>query len=354
MMIVPFIVTHTLLSISAISIPFGWTVEAIGLTPYVSTNVLDTFDSSTLHTVEGVDDGLTLTVTLEDSVIASPFIENIYLSMIMFDGTSGFVEWYNGYETAIDLASISFIINQTGYTFASFMMEPNTSIRVPLTLGVPEQGNVDLTTGIILFEPPSSIVLRDAEQMTILERVVWDDIVTTRFGSVLTSDHGVRRILPTRDDQGLIPVSAWVPFPLDQTITPFNPLAGVTTSLEQAKAWATYVMFGAGMFAAGRVEEAFRALEEEYQFMDLRSKAILFEQPNTSFQGINERDRLDVSTFREAVGRYNYLAARVPGATGLINPNPSPFPVITLLLIGGSLVGLFGLFAYLKSRYQRI
>jgi hypothetical protein len=88
--------------------------------------------------------------------------------------------------------------------------------------------------------------------------------------------------------------------------------------------------------------------------MDARSQAILFDEPNTSFEGINERDRLDISTFREAVGRYNYLAARVPGANGLINPNPSPFPINTLILISLGLVGLFALFAIIKSRYQRV
>jgi hypothetical protein len=352
--VLPFLVLHALVPTSQFVIPFGWSFEQLGLHHYVDDDKRESIDLKTLGTVEPFFLDRSLTITFADSVVASPFIENIYLTMVMFDGTSGFLEWYNGFETSIDLASISFIINQTGYTFASSMMEPNSTIRVPLTLGVPEQGDVDVISGFVLFEPPTSIMLRDSEQMTILERVLWDDIITTRFGTIPTSDHGVRRMVPTREELGLIPASAWVPFPLNQTITPFDPLAGVTTSLEQAKAWATYVMFGAGMFAAGRVEEAFRALEEQYVWMHETSQLLLFSEPNTQITGINERGNADRSTFREAVGRYNYLAARVPGASGLINPNPSPFPVLTLSLIGGALMGLFGVFAYIKSRYQNV
>jgi hypothetical protein len=108
------------------------------------------------------------------------------------------------------------------------------------------------------------------------------------------------------------------------------------------------------MFAAGRVEEAFLALETEYQLMDYRSQNILFEEPNTTFQGINERNRMDTSTFREAVGRYIYLAARVPGATGLINPNPSPFTINILILISLGLVSIFTILAFIKSRYKSV
>jgi hypothetical protein len=109
-------------------------------------------------------------------------------------------------------------------------------------------------------------------------------------------------------------------------------------------------MFGRGMFAAGRVEEAFRTLEEEYGFMNPLSQVLLFEQTNTQITGINERGNQDTSTLREAVGRYNYLAARVQGATGLINPNPEPFPWVTLILVSLAVLGLFGAVTYFKSR----
>jgi hypothetical protein len=88
--------------------------------------------------------------------------------------------------------------------------------------------------------------------------------------------------------------------------------------------------------------------------MDYRSQNILFEEPNTTFQGINESNQQDSSTFREAIGRYNYLAARVPGSTGLINPNPSHFTINTFILISLGLVGLFAIFTIIKSRYKSV
>jgi hypothetical protein len=128
----------------------------------------------------------------------------------------------------------------------------------------------------------------------------------------------------------------------------------MVTPLEQAKAWATYVMFGAGMFAAGRVEEAFRALETEYQLMDYRSQNILFEEPNTTFQGINESNRLDNSTFREAVGRYNYLAVRVPGAEGLNTASNYVFSWLAILYLLLAVSGFTFLINLIKSRKNEI
>jgi hypothetical protein len=141
----------------------------------------------------------------------------------------------------------------------------------------------------------------------------------------------------------------WIAYDADTTFIPFALAEPMVTPLEQAKAWATYVMFGAGMFAAGRVEEAFRELETEYQLMDYRSQNILFEEPNTTFQGINERNRLDTSTFREAVGRYNYLAARVPGAVGLtIAPYIDFASLLIVVLL--SVLGIAGLTSFLRKQ----
>jgi hypothetical protein len=43
----------------------------------------------------------------------------------------------------------------------------------------------------------------------------------------------------------------------------------------------------------------------------------------------------------------------VPGAKGLKNPNLSPFPINTLILIFLGVVGLFALLSIIKSRYQK-
>jgi hypothetical protein len=207
--------------------------------------------------------------------------------------------------------------------------------------------------GLVTLFPVRHIFLKEASSLLSTDHIEISEIMQVLNQDADISTHAFQRIPSITDPEASYTSSSWVAVPNEVDVPSHALFQPTVTPLIQAKAWAHYVMFGAGMNAAGRVEEAFRALEKEYQFMDARSQSILFEQPNTSFQGINERNREDTSTFREAVGRYNYLAARVPGATGIINPNPSPFPINTLILISLGLVGLFALFAMIKSRYQR-
>jgi len=112
-------------------------------------------------------------------------------------------------------------------------------------------------------------------------------------------------------------------------------------------------MYGRGMFAAGRVEEAFRTMEAEYGWMHPTSQALIFSQPNTAITGINENGQQDTSTFREAVGRYNYLAARVPGATGLTMPPQTVFPWLDVLILSGVIVGIFGVLILIKASKRK-
>ena len=83
----------------------------------------------------------------------------------------------------------------------------------------------------------------------------------------------------------------------------------ITSIAEQAKAFARYVMYGAGMFAAGRVEEAFLALKKEYTLMSNEAKQYFIDNKDTKVEGINEKGKRDSATFREAQGRISVLAS---------------------------------------------
>ena len=72
-----------------------------------------------------------------------------------------------------------------------------------------------------------------------------------------------------------------------------------------------------------------------------------------SVRGVNENGQADQSTFREAIGRYNYLAARVPGAEGLNGPPAEPFTWITVVYGLIAVVAFAGLFLFIKQRRQR-
>jgi hypothetical protein len=279
-----------------------------------------------------------------------------YISSFAFNDTQAFVELFNPTLSTLSLDDYRFNINDTNYFFLEGLsLLPLSAIRVPVMEGVAVPGRISASDPIIVVMPVTKLwLLKRVDSFALFDTIPLTTSIETRYGSKALATHVFQRHPRTLTPAYTYDPNEWIAYDTDETLLPFALAQPTVTPLEQAKAWATYVMFGAGMNAAGRVEEAFRELEAEYESMDDRSQAILFEEPNTRFQGINERNRLDTSTFREAVGRYNYLAARVPGATGLINPNPSPFPVTTFIFISLGLVGLFAIFAFIKSRYQRV
>jgi hypothetical protein len=80
------------------------------------------------------------------------------------------------------------------------------------------------------------------------------------------------------------------------------------------------------------------------------SQALIFDQPNTKISGLNESSQEDTSTFREAVGRYNYLAARVENAQGLTSPSTQTFNVSTIIVPSLAVGSLILFFLFLKQR----
>lgn len=124
---------------------------------------------------------------------------------------------------------------------------------------------------------------------------------------------------------------------------------------QQAKAFGEYVMYGAGMFAAGRVEEAYQQLKEEYGFMHINAKAFFIQNPNYEIEGINEEGKLDKSTFKEASGRIAVLASRngepsfLPHSSSFSSDNSTIKNAILIALIAMTFVGF-----YLLLKFKRI
>ncbi len=79
---------------------------------------------------------------------------------------------------------------------------------------------------------------------------------------------------------------------------------------EQAKAFAHYVMFGAGMFASERVHEAFLSLRSEFELMSIDAKIYFSENKSVKITGINERGVLETVTFLNAHNRISLLASK--------------------------------------------
>jgi hypothetical protein len=192
-------------------------------------------------------------------------------------------------------------------------------------------------------------LLKRVDSFALFDTIPLTTSIETRYGSKALATHVFQRHPRTLTPAYTYDPNEWIAYDTDETLLPFALAQPTVTPLEQAKAWATYVMYGAGMLAAGRVEEAFRALETEYNAMNEVSKALIFSQSNTRISGINENNQEDRSTFREAVGRYNYLAARVDGATGLTMPSPTTFPWTNVLVIVGGVVLVIGFLYGMKT-----
>ena len=304
---------------------------------------------------ETIEYTFTVTIT-NDGVIMNPLVgEKPFISSFGVNVSHHFVSLFNPTLNSLNLDNYGLVVNDTYYGFELGSFIPSmTEKRIELIEGVAEIGFIGENNPLVSYFPIQHIYLREASTFLFIDRIEITDRMQFLNQDVSIVTHAFQRKSSITDPEESYTSTSWIAVANEEQVPIHSLFQSIITPLTQAKAWAHHVMFGAGMNAAGRVEEAFRALEIEYEWMDNRSQQILFEEPNTSFQGINERGRLDTSTFREAVGRYNYLAARVPGAIGLINPNPSPFPLNTLILVSLGLVGLFAIFAFVKSRYQRV
>lgn len=323
--------------------------------------VLDDIDPFKIATTQFdiLENDVTYTFTIKytnEGVRMDPYIgQKPFISSFGVNDTHHFISLFNPTLEPLDLNNYGFVVNDTYFDFQEGLTIPSlTEKRIELIEGMAPIGSIGEDDLLITNFPIRHIYLREASTFLWIDHIDISETMQVINEIVSISTHAFKRIPYIIFPEESYTFNSWFAIANDKDVPVHVFPQPKVTPLIQAKAWAHYVMFGAGMFAAGRVEEAFRALETEYNFMDYRSQGLLFEEPNTSFQGINERDRLDVSTFREAVGRYNYLAARVPGATGLINPNPAAFPGMALLIIALTLFGFFAVFAYFKSRYQKV
>ncbi|MFA5235660.1 MAG: bacterial Ig-like domain-containing protein [Bacilli bacterium] len=100
-------------------------------------------------------------------------------------------------------------------------------------------------------------------------------------------------------------------------------ISGTLTFEDQATSYAVYIMYGIGMNAASDYFNVFYELQAEYGFMASESKAYFLQNRNHEISGINESGKLVTNTYNDAIGRYNYLAAKTghPGLTADNTPS---------------------------------
>jgi hypothetical protein len=320
-----------------------------------------TLDASILatHTYTVTTDGIPSTYTFQftnEATLTTPLLGYLAIITSFHPVDQGWIEIYNPTLETISMADYKIIVNQNNYVFdEGLTLLPFSSLVVPLAFGFSQIGaTIGPNHPIQFWEAIERIwLVHNLPSPYLLEAIDLTNSVETSYGSIAIEEAWFQRdhrvVTPDFD---YVPMH-WKAISMTEPFNPFTVASPIITPLQQAKAWATYVMYGAGMFAAGRVEEAFRALEAEYGWMSAAAKTLIFNAPNTIITGINENSEQDRSTFREAVGRYNYLAARVPGAVGLTMPPETTFPWLTIGYASLALMVFVSFFIFIKLKTSR-
>jgi hypothetical protein len=133
-------------------------------------------------------------------------------------------------------------------------------------------------------------------------------------------------------------------------------IAGTLTNEQQATSYAVYIMYGIGMNAASDYFNVFYELQDEYGFMDPQSKAYFLENRSHEISGINESGRLVTNTFNDAIGRYNYLAAKTGHAGLTADTTPSWLNADTLvpIFVFGAIIVAAGVFYFIARRKRAL
>jgi hypothetical protein len=295
-------------------------------------------------------------ITMEGSLVKPLLGIEPFISQLSLNSSNSYLDIFNPTLENLTLASYAILINEMPFTFhSSLKLAPLSSQRIMFIPSAISNNAIDESFQIRLL---STSIISKITWLNVSNPIIKDQIevyshIPTQYGSLPISDWRFIRSNKITGPEPTYQPNSWVARPHGTIETPYQLMSPVVTPLQQATAWATYVMYGAGMFALGRVEEAFEALQSEYRFMDVMSQSLLFSQPETPITGINEQGKLDRSTFREAIGRYNYLAARVPGATGLSMPPADTFPWLSVLYASLLVMGFVGVIVVLKTAKRR-
>jgi hypothetical protein len=298
----------------------------------------------------------TIQVTMAESIVRPLTGISPFISQFSFQTDQMYVDVFNPTRTIVDLSLFSIQVNDQSFAFASTLsLSPLNTQRILILRKAVSRLTIDSTYEVWLdaTTPMTSIEFNKLNQETFTDQIPIQTDMDTRYGLFAIQEWRFIRSNKTTGPELTYQTNSWVARPHGTIETAHELMSPVVTPLEQATAWATYVMYGAGMFALGRVEEAFEALRSEYEFMDGMSQRLLFSQPSTTITGINEQGKMSQSTFREAIGRYNYLAARVPGAIGLSMPSADTFPWLSVLYASLLVMGFVGVIVVLKTRKKQ-
>lgn len=271
---------------------------------------------------------------------------DLFISEISLINNQNYLEIYNNTSSSIDLSSYQIEIESSDNKIISLGVDELTS-KTSLVL---QSGDYDfsLDSFATLSLQKNEIVIdqitRDQEEIDFFN-------ATSEFSNtILRRHHQVHNGAISFNPEEWINVGSDTSnFALHQVID------NIVSVPNQARAFARYVMYGAGMFAAGRVEEAFIALRDEFNLMEDSAKEYFIENKDEEVQGINEEGNLDTATFKEAQGRIGVLAS-TSGHNSFLPSSGTSFNLgdtTSVLIISGVAILLIGGYVIFRLKTRR-
>ena len=274
---------------------------------------------------------------------------DLFISEIVFLDNNNFgLELYNNTNTQTDLSNYFLTLNYPEHDPVQIALPTETlDVQDAYTISSPlatlddlvvanyKSGELDFTDimNVTLTKETNSLIVDNFEFIPDLS---WFNPPSEFINSVVRKHYRNNQPSSTFDSQG------WYITSTDTSdFGSHSVIEDIMSVEDQAKAFARYVMFGAGMFAAGRVNEAYQALKSEFELMSGASKAYFINNKNVTVQGYNETNKFVTVTFREAQGRISVLASRsgnvsfVPSTNtfNLSFDNLAPYLLIGLVVL---------------------
>lgn len=270
---------------------------------------------------ENFSTSFTVFVTNENVKTSLVTTSDLFISeFIYLDENNVGIELYNSTTSSINLNDYKIKVTYNG-DFPPLVIDL-TDVNIPSKITFTVASNLANEENLQASQLFVDIDLANAVNLTLVknDKVVdtivfhgetgWFNIYDSLFAGVM------RRHYKVFNPNTTFITNEWISTKQDTSNFNMHEVSSVVISIEeQAKAFARYVMFGAGMNAAGRVEEAYTSLKSEYSFMSNESKQYFIENKNVKVEGINEANKRVSVTFSEAHGRIAVLASKTGNTT---------------------------------------
>lgn len=276
----------------------------------------------------------------------APSIQEVFISEILYFDNNYGIELYNG------------TLNPVALNNYELLIEGSSSITISLEgKSIASKGTFTIVnetgfggTGVSAVD--ETLTFRNKTTVNLVKKGDAIDNFTFSWMSDLNIEKGSFRRNPHVNKPDMIGnADEWV-FARDN-ISDFKKhtqSAAIVSVLEQAKAYARYVMFGAGMLAAGRVEEAFLALRAEFELMGNDARQYFIANKDTKVSGINEQGKSETVTFGNAHERIALLASRSGHKSFITNISTNNNTNKILIIVGLAVIAILAYVILLLAR----